>query len=127
MWWEPLQLGWYSDTCGLDDPGFGVRQGQKILSPSNISRSALGPIGALSSGVKGPELDPSTRLPLVPRSKNKWSYTSAPLMCSLGVHRVFFTQFAYVRHSNGLRNVTIQSTNDKTRFCGKLIVCCDTV
>jgi hypothetical protein len=62
--------------------GFDSRRGLGISYFTTVSRTALGPTqwvkGALSLEVKRPARKADYSPPLVPRSKNEWSYTSTP-------------------------------------------------
>jgi hypothetical protein len=69
---------------GLDDRGFGSRQGLGTFLFTTASRPALGPIqppvqwvpGALSLGVKQPSSETDHSPPSSAEVKNAWSYTS---------------------------------------------------
>jgi hypothetical protein len=73
--------------------GFDSRQGLRIFLFTTASRTALAPtqppiqwvLGALSLGESGRGVKLTTHLHLVPRSKNAWSYTSAPPIRFRGV------------------------------------------
>jgi hypothetical protein len=103
---------------GLDHPGADSRHGQEIFLFSKTSRPVLGPVQwVLGSfpGVRwsGSEVDHS---PLSSAQvKNKWSYTSAPLMYFHGVNMNNFTFLYY--HSSGDKFTRNNCWTSRFHFC----------